>query len=173
MLLGETTINPDDITQSVHAEFKRFSRRGANVVAAERTEKAVWRAIAEGRSVAVETVLSTDKYMPVVTAARARGYQTRLIFVAVADAERAIERVAIRRKAGGHGVPKAKIRSRWSGAHDNLLEFAKLVDEVLVFSNNTESPSLVAQQRGFGSPLVLRDTEALPEVTRRLRVRSR
>jgi predicted ABC-type ATPase len=108
LLLGETTINPDDITQSVHAEFRRFSRRGANVVAAERTEKAVWRAIAEGRNVAVETVLSTDKYRPFVTAARARGYRTRLIFVAVADAERAIERVAIRREREAMVCPKRK-----------------------------------------------------------------
>jgi predicted ABC-type ATPase len=74
LLLGTTAIDPDDLTRQAVEGRPGHALHSANIIAAERAEKAVWRAIAEGASVAVETVLSSNKFLPVVDAARRRHY---------------------------------------------------------------------------------------------------
>ena len=100
--------------------------------------------------------------------ARERLYRTRLVFVALPTVELAIERVAARVRLGGHGVEEATIRSRWGRAHKNLVLFAGLVDDVMVFSNETGQPLLVAERVGLDRPLRLIEETALPSVTRAL-----
>jgi predicted ABC-type ATPase len=61
-LLEQVPINPDSLTLEAEREAQRkgfdLGQSGANLVAVERAEKAVWRAIAKAESAAVETVLS-------------------------------------------------------------------------------------------------------------------
>jgi len=167
LLLGQVAINPDELSKQAMAEMPTLNETGANLAGAERAEKEVWRAIAEGRSVAVETVLSSAKFMPVIAAAQRRKYQTRLIFVALPSVEEALARIASRVRLGGHPVPSASVRTRWSKAHNNLVHLLPLVDDVLVFSNAGTTPILVAERRR-GGQLQLHDVDALPEVTKRL-----
>lgn len=164
LLLGQTAINPDDLTKSALGEWPSLKQRGANLVGVERAEKAVWRAIAEGRSVAVETVLSSDKFQSAVLAARHRVYETRLIFVGVPTVDVAISRVKARVAQGGHGVPSSKIRSRWKRAHDNLGVFLGLVDDVMIVSNEGGDPVVVAERIGRDGPLTLILEGVLPSV---------
>ena len=126
LLLGQSAINPDILSQQALAQSPKLNSVGGNLAGAERAEKAVWRAVAEGRSVAVETVLSTDKFIPVVEAARFRGFRTRLIFVALPTVEDALARIAARVQDGGHAVPEESVRRRWRAAHDNLIVFLEL-----------------------------------------------
>jgi predicted ABC-type ATPase len=166
-LLGQQAINPDDLTVASLAEQPEISQVGANLVGVERAEKSVWRAIAENRSVAVETVLSSSKYIPVVLAARRRGYRTRLIFIGLPTVELALARISARVAQGGHDVPEPSVRARWVRAHDNLLEFDRVVSDVVVFSNDGDQPVLVAERVGrTRMKLIARDK--LPEVSRRL-----
>lgn len=171
-LLGQTAINPDDLTiGAAHEATKNgwdLGSSGANVVAVERAEKQVWRAIAEERSVAIETVLSSDKFIAVVEAARGRGYRTRLVFVALPNVEMAIARVAARVAAGGHGVEEPTIRSRWKRSHRNLTRFASTVDDLFVFSNEHTEASLIAEREGRSQKTALLDPDALPAVTEAL-----
>lgn len=166
-LLGQTAINPDQLTQEATAQLPELTGVGANLVGVERAEKAVWRAIAQGKSAAVETVLSSKKFLPLVRAARRRRYQTRLIFIALPTVELALERIRSRVAQGGHDVPETKVRERWSRAHDNLVMFMRTVDDVLIFSNVGEIPIPVAERVGR-SPLRFLNEGALPEVTERL-----
>lgn len=168
LLLGQTAINPDGLSQQALREMSSLNRAGADLAGAERAEKAVWRAIAEYRSVAVETVLSSDKFLPVLTAARLRRYRIRLIFVALPSVEDALDRIEARVRDGGHSVPPDRVRARWRKAHDNLLRFLPLVDDLLIYSNAVADPILVADRIGRGGKLQLREIEALPEVTKRL-----
>jgi predicted ABC-type ATPase len=167
LLLGQTAINPDLLTHAVATEFPKIGVTGANLVGVERAEKAVWKAIAEGRSAAIETVLSSDKFVAVVQAAAARRYRTRLIFIGLPTVDLALERIAVRVKQGGHAVPEARVRDRWARAHDNLVKFNRLVHDVLVFSNVGEEPTPVAERVGRG-PMRLLNPDALPDVTARL-----
>lgn len=173
LLLLQTAINPDAMSQDAAAEAEKrgldLGNHGANLVGVERAEKAAWQAVAEHRSAALETVLSTDKLVPLVKAAKVRGFRTRLVFVALPTVELCIERVAVRVRQGGHPVPADRIRKRWDAAHDNLVLFLALVDDVLVFANlDPVVPALVFERVGAEGVAVLRDREILPEVTRRL-----
>ena len=63
-LLGDArAINPDEYTRALR-ERHSLPRDAANLLAVVQTELEVWRALAEGKSVAVETVLSTDNTWP-------------------------------------------------------------------------------------------------------------
>jgi predicted ABC-type ATPase len=166
-LLGQTAINPDDLTIAALSELPSLDPSGANVIGVERAEKAVWKAIAEGESAAIETVLSSLKFRPVVVAARRRRYRTRLIFIGLPSVDIAIDRIRARVASGGHDVPATKVRERWFRAHDNLVIFAGLVDDVLVFSNVGPVPQPVAERSGTKSFRLL-DADALPDVTNRL-----
>lgn len=168
LLLGQTAINPDVLSREAEAEYPQLTALGANLAGAERAEKAVWRAIAEARSVAVETVLSSAKFLPVVRAAARRGYRTRLIFVALPTVSEALARIATRVLAGGHDVPAERVRKRWDAAHDNLVQFLPIVDDILVFSNAGVEPLLVAERAGRTRRLRMLKPDALPEVTKRL-----
>jgi predicted ABC-type ATPase len=167
LLFGAKPINPDELTKQAAAEFDELGEVGANLVGVERAEKAVWRAIARGESAAVETVLSSAKYLDVVAVAQARNYHTRLHFVALPTVELALERIKIRVSMGGHNVPEDKVRERWTKAHDNLIKYIACVNEVLVFANLGENPLLVLYTRD--GTIQLKDkADLLPEVKRRL-----
>jgi predicted ABC-type ATPase len=166
-LLGDAAaINPD-----IHAiKFRAAHALGedaANLLAVVQTELEVWRAIAEGRSVAVETVLSTDKYLSALRAARTRDFETVLIYIALPSVEYSIQRVQARFEAGGHGVPEDRIRKRWPRTLDNFVLFIEEADKVLLFSNAGAEPLLVGERKAGGG-FELYDREELPEITTRL-----
>lgn len=167
VFLGQSAINPDDLTREVAGKLPALTGEGANLIGVERAEKAAWRAIAENQDVAIETVLSSKKFLPLVRAARFRKYRTRLIYIGLPSVELAIKRVAQRVAAKGHDVPEKKIRERWNRTHDNLIAFLAEVDDVLVFSNAGLEPVLVAERIGT-MPLRLYRPDELPEVTARL-----
>lgn len=166
-LLRDTpAINPDTHATTFRAKHD-LPPDAANLLAVVQTELEVWRSIAEGRSVAVETVLSTDKYLPAIRAARARGFQTVLIYIALPSVEYSIQRVQARVAAGGHDVPEANIRRRWPRTLDNFAVFMNEADEVALFSNAGTEPILVGERRARGQ-FELHDRNELPEITARL-----
>lgn len=168
-LLGTTAIDPDDLTREALRDDPSRSLSSANIIGVERAEKAVWRAIAEGASVAIETVLSSKKFLPIVAAARLRRFHSRLVFVALPSVSLAIARVNARVAAGGHDVPEARIRSRWTRSHINLRRFAYRVDDLFVFSNAAlNKPLLIAERIGRHSRIRWRRPDDLPDVRRRL-----
>jgi predicted ABC-type ATPase len=138
----------------------------ANWIAVEYIERRVARAIRRGESIAVETVLSSNKYMKHVRRARERGFRIAIVYVALSSVELSIERVATRVRAGGHNVPEAKIRDRWTRSLDNLAAFAPLVDRLEVVDNSDIEPALVAYKDSAGRVVVLRPDQ-VPEVARR------
>jgi predicted ABC-type ATPase len=76
LLFGQSAINPDELSKQAKRDMPSLNDPGAALAGAERAEKAVWRAIAEGNSVALETVLSSEKFIPVLSAARRTGCVT-------------------------------------------------------------------------------------------------
>lgn len=148
LLFGTTTLNPDTLTTDVPDAIRTKSLDAANLIGVERAEKAVWRSIAEHTSVSVETVLSSNKYFAPAAAAKRRGFRTRLLFITLPTVEATLGRIAARVAKGGHDVPEDKVRSRWKKSHDNLVAFADIVDDVLVWSNAGASPRLVASRDG-------------------------
>lgn len=139
------SINPDDVAREIATGGQlspEISLRAAQVSDARLDE-----AIAVGRSVMVETVLSSNKLMDRVATARAVGYDIVLIYITLRDGRLNVARVAQRHAQGGHNVPADRVLRRRSRSHALFEWFARQADTVLVF-DNTATPTYVA---GYGN----------------------
>lgn len=98
-----------------------------------------------------ETVLSDpvgEKVEFMVNAMEA-GFDVQLIFIGIADAEMAVERVKSRVKAGGHDVPAEKIMARYDRSLKNLQRAISSIIRVSIYDNSSfENPyRLIAEFR--------------------------
>lgn len=116
-------------------------------------------AIAEGRSVTVETVLSSEKYKPRVLAAKRAGYEVLLVYVTVNSVAANVARVAYRVHAGGHDVPVDRIAARRQRSFGTFAWFAREADQVFVY-DNSDVPFLAANKDG--SQWLINDLSVLP-----------
>ena len=121
-------LNADELTRQLLSEqgFSTYAAapaeilHRANITAAERVFAEVQRTLAAGEAVAVETVLSTDKYRGVVEKLRRDGGLFNLIYIGLRSPELSRERVARRVAQGGHPVPEEKLPGRWKRSLDHL-----------------------------------------------------
>jgi predicted ABC-type ATPase len=124
-------------------------------------------AVARGEAVGVETVLSSEKYLPLVEAVVARGGAAGLLYVALSSPEIARERVAARVRRGGHGVPDDKVRQRWQRSLDYLPRFATKAAAFWVVDNSGSDPTvdLPLLASGRHGRLEHLAADAFPEMT--------
>lgn len=138
----DLSINADDYAKELAAGGQPTDEQ--SLQAAQMSDAHLDAEIAAGRSVLVETVLSSDKFKHRVAAARQAGFRVVLIYVSLKLPELNIGRVANRRRLGGHGVPSDRVLARRSRSHLMFEWFAKEADQVFVFDNSTTSPTTVA-----------------------------
>jgi predicted ABC-type ATPase len=121
----------------------------ANVQAVVRVEAWLEASIRAHQTVGVETVLSTDKYRRLVLEAKQRQFEFRLIFVMLASPDLNVQRVRLRVSKGGHSVPEAKIRERWTKSLGQLPWYLDQADQAAIFDNSGARPQLIGRkQRG-------------------------
>jgi predicted ABC-type ATPase len=96
---------------------------------------------------AVETTLAGHRIIALMRAARERGYEVNLAFVALEAPERCINRIRERVARGGHFIPDLDVRRRYARSFENLPEALRLADLALLFDNsgNDARPVLIAQ----------------------------
>jgi predicted ABC-type ATPase len=161
-------INPDLLTQRIQ-EIEKLALQDANVQAVERIEAWVEASILAHQTVGVETVLSTDKYRRLVTEAKRRQFAVRLIFVMLESPNLNVQRVRLRVEKGGHDVPEASIRKRWTRSLAQLPWFLEQADQAAIFDNSGAIPQLIGQkQQGKiiidpSAPFALREALGLAE----------
>lgn len=115
-------LNADEI-QREHTRF------GHPVAAGRELLRRMAALEAAGASFAVETTLSSTAYARRFPEWSRLGYQTTLHFIELPSADYAMDRVARRVAAGGHAVPEADIRRRFSrGLHLFKTVFKPLPD---------------------------------------------
>lgn len=170
--LGENCrfLNPDDVTRARLGgtfDVDSKARMQANLEAARWVDSEVDRMIASGKSVGVETVLSTDKFRRRVLAAKKAGMAFGFVYIALSSAELAIRRVETRVKEGGHDVDPDKIRSRRLASLDQMPWFAEQADVAFFYCGDTLTPVLIATKTPEQGIEIL-DADLLPEVTDRL-----
>lgn len=100
--------------------------------------------VRERRSLSIETVLSTDKYRPLVELALSVGFPVYVIYVALASPEVSAERVSARYRSGGHDVPKDKLPRRWQDSLNQLPWFLARAQMYWIYDNTTAPARLVA-----------------------------
>jgi predicted ABC-type ATPase len=94
---------------------------------------------------AFETTLSARTYAPWLAALRPAGYEVLVYYYWLDSPELAIARVAQRVRNGGHFVPDADIRRRYSRSVQNFLElYRPIADEWEVYDNSHGQRALLA-----------------------------
>lgn len=100
--------------------------------------------VREKRSFAFETTLSGRRYARMIPQWQDLGYRIKLVFLYLEDVKIAIERIRVRVRQGGHGIPEDVIRRRYDAGWRNFQQtYRKLVDTWVVYDNSGETPVLV------------------------------
>lgn len=106
---------------------------------------------------AFETTLSGRGYASWIRELQQAGYRFHLQFVALPSSDMAVERVKRRVLLGGHHVPDADIRRRYSRGLHNFFElYMPLADSWTLFDNSTSAgPRIVAHSERHQEPTLL------------------
>lgn len=141
-LEGCEYVNPDQIAQTV---FGDWNDPRAILDAAREATRRRELCLEEGRSLAFETVFSTEEKLAFVRRAVSAGYFVRIFFVGTDSPEINAQRIAGRVMEGGHDVPILKIVSRYGKSIANLARAIPIVDRAYVYDNSIEekAPSLL------------------------------
>jgi predicted ABC-type ATPase len=155
-------INPDLLAERIRT-VEALGLHAANIEAVKRIYAWLEASIDAHQTVGVETVLSTDKYRKLVLAAKARGFEVRLIYVLLSSVNLNIERIKMRVAKGGHDVPKNKVVERRERSLAQLPWFLEQADQAWLFDNSEASPRLIGTK---SKGVVVLDNAALPEIVK-------
>lgn len=125
-------------------------------------------AIDRGHDVMYETVMSHPSKVAELQAARAKGFEVVVHFVATADPAINVERVALRVAAGGHDVPVERTRSRYERTMSLAPLALSQADDTMVWDNSRrgDDGGLQLQARLVGRRLELLTESPTPWVAR-------
>jgi predicted ABC-type ATPase len=87
-----------------------------------------------------ETTLSSNQSLNLMRTAREAGYHVGLVFVVLKNVGLNVHRVHERVSRGGHSIPDATIRRRYTRALGNLPEAIRLSHEAAVYDNSSTFP---------------------------------
>ena len=140
---SEVFLNADDMAKALKAEGNPSPDFAAGRLLLKRwdeLEKA-------GESFAVETTLATRTFAPRIEQMQRRGYRFHLIFLYLADAETALQRVQERGRHGGHVIPEAVIRRRYAAGLSNFVTLYRPIANTWRIMDNTDPklPVLIAR----------------------------
>lgn len=125
------------------------------------------RLIAAGVDFASEAVLAQSAELMWVRQAKKKGYRITLYYVCVASPVICKQRVAVRVKHGGHGVPEAKIAEGYERSLALLKEAVALSEQAYLFDNTYSGAALKLEVRRASD--VIAHEPQLPEwITRNL-----
>jgi predicted ABC-type ATPase len=100
--------------------------------------------VREKRSFAFETTLSGRRYARMIPQWQDLGHRIKLVFLYLEDVKIAIERIRVRVRQGGHGIPEDVVRRRYEAGWRNFQQtYRNLVDTWVIYDNSGETPVLV------------------------------
>jgi len=146
---GGDYFNPDEVARSLMDADRTLSLTEANAQAWKMGFEQLSRAIEEELDYTFETTLGGNSICQLLHEAIDNGQEVRIFFCGLASPELHLERVAARVARGGHNIPEAKIRERWTGAIHNMLGLIPRCASVRVFDNSEPS------DRGGPQPVCL------------------
>ena len=148
---GKSSVGGHRLTQAGLSWFNpdRFARelRAATDCAASTANATAWTegmrrldaALAHGQSFAFETTLGGRSVAARLRQAH-RTHDVLMWFCGLATPELHVARVRLRVAAGGHDIPEAKIRERWTTSVANLIGLLPDLTELRLFDNSASVP---------------------------------
>lgn len=95
-----------------------------------------------------ETTLSGQKTIKTILAAREKGYNICLYYIAVSSAEESLSRIKNRVRKGGHDIPEADVKRRFDKRFDDLLRVLPYCDSVDFWDNENGFNLVAGYARG-------------------------
>lgn len=133
---GADYFNPDEATRMIRAMHPDMSEDKANGLAWREGKRLLDCAIAKGQAFTFETTLGGNTITSTLKAAAIAGTPIRVVYTGLATVEMHIQRVALRVLKGGHDIPEAKIRLRYTTSRVNLVELMPHLYSLDVYDNS-------------------------------------
>lgn len=146
---GLTWFNPDTFAREL-AVATGCTMADANAAAWQEGVRRLDLALANGHSHAFETTLGGNT-VPARIAEAARTHDVLMWFCGLSSAEQHIARVQARVAVGGHDIPEANIRVRWTRARENLIALMPVLAQLQVYDNSVD----VARGEAVPDPVLL------------------
>lgn len=165
-------LNPDAVARSIASkglEYGLANLAAANITQGQTFDSAV--TLSETTNFAIETVLSSAKFDPILQIAKQRGIGVGLIYIGLHSVDDALKRIKSRVAAGLHDVPEDTVRKRWAKTHQSLERWAPQVDRLFVFSNNGigHEPVAIAEKSSAEAPITIFNELEVPEIVAALK----
>jgi predicted ABC-type ATPase len=165
-------VNPDAVAREIASkglEYGLANLAAANITQGHTYDNAV--TLNDTANFAIETVLSSAKFDPILLIAKQRGIGVGLVYIGVHSVNDALQRIKSRVAAGLHDVPEDSVRKRWANTHNSLERWAPQVDKLFVFSNNGigREPVAVAEKLSVEAPITIFDETEVPEIVAALK----
>lgn len=148
--------NPDLYARQLQVAQPGLSIEEANGQAWQHGRGLLERAIDTRVNFAFESTLGATT-IPKLLRGAAASHDVHVLFVGLDSPERHIARVAARVRAGGHDIPEAKIRSRYTSSRANLIDLVPFLASLRVYDNSKE---VVADGTTIPLPTRLMEMEA-------------
>ena len=128
----------------IAAGLSPFAPEQAAIQAGRLMLQAIAQHVANRQSFAFETTLSGRAYARQIPQWRQAGYFVELFFLSLPHADMAVQRVAERVRQGGHHIPEATVRRRFTAGLELLRTvYQPLVDQWSVVDNAGDEPQLM------------------------------
>lgn len=141
-VLPDIFVSPDVIVEEErYANIENI--RDRYIAAMKDAEAFRYALVDEGRDFYFETVLSSRNKLDFLKYAVSKGYTVELTYIGLESHYTAIDRVSTRVEEGGHDVPPEKIKSRWQGSLDVLVEAIDIVQAITILDNTGQYTPVV------------------------------
>ncbi|HMJ88749.1 MAG TPA: hypothetical protein VK530_02975 [Candidatus Acidoferrum sp.] len=125
--------NPDFLAQGLSPTLESGAIKAGRLIL-----QRVRQALKKRESFGLESALSGKSYVRLLKEAREFGYEIEVHYQWISSAERAVERVRLRRMRGGHDVPEIDVRRRFERSLKNLFsDYLPLAQRWVIWDNNS------------------------------------
>lgn len=135
---GGAFYNPDAVARAAREASPTLTAEEANAFAWRRGKELLESAIENRTDFNFETTLGGESITRLLLEAATQGATLNIWYAGLARVELHIQRVAGRVKIGGHPIPEADIRKRWTGSRLNLVKLLPHVINLRVYDNSAE-----------------------------------
>lgn len=130
--MDEKRINTDEMV----AKIGNWQDNNIQIKCASEAVKLMKTYILEGISFNRETTLSGKSIISNIKFAKEKGFYVTMNYIGLESVQIAKERVAIRVKKGGHGIPDETIERRYIDSLANLSKVINICDKINVYDNS-------------------------------------
>jgi len=136
---GADYFNPDEAAKSLMAANPGLTQTQANSAAWHRGKELLERAIQRRLDFALETTLGAGTMPKLLEGAAAQGFEIYVWYVGLESVEQHLARVQARVREGGHDIPEADVRRRFTHSRLNLIRLLPMLTGLRMYDNSAEA----------------------------------